>query len=236
MYAIRRRLEPFAVELAARAMTSEALGDIKSLFHQLGKAARRQQLERYIELNTISHGHLRSQRNGSVGAHHSRSLHRGASAHPYCVGRRALFVLRKRTRRSWTGLRLAMLPARPVQWTVISKTRWRELRKSNAGSQRIVATGTSAEDKGGESMDHELIGSFGRRVRFGMVGGGPIPLLGARTFWPCGPMDIANWSPVRCLSSQSCTILSTVANDRSAKGVHRLEGHGGARGRAFRPD
>lgn len=55
VYAIRRRLEPFAVELAARAMTSEAMGEIKSLFNELNKAARRRQLEKYIEINTSFH-------------------------------------------------------------------------------------------------------------------------------------------------------------------------------------
>jgi DNA-binding GntR family transcriptional regulator len=55
VYAIRRRLEPFAVELAARAMTSEAMGEIKSLFNELHKAARRRQLEKYIEINTSFH-------------------------------------------------------------------------------------------------------------------------------------------------------------------------------------
>lgn len=55
VYAIRRRLEPFAVELAARAMTPEAMGEIKSLFNQLNKAARRRQLEKYIEINSSFH-------------------------------------------------------------------------------------------------------------------------------------------------------------------------------------
>ena len=55
VYAIRRRLEPFAVELAAKAMTSEAMGEIKSLFNELTKAARRRQLEKYIEINTSFH-------------------------------------------------------------------------------------------------------------------------------------------------------------------------------------
>jgi DNA-binding GntR family transcriptional regulator len=55
VYAIRRQLEPFAVELAARAMTSEAMGEIKSLFNELNKAARRRQLEKYIEINTSFH-------------------------------------------------------------------------------------------------------------------------------------------------------------------------------------
>ena len=55
VYAIRRQLEPFAVELAAKAMTPEAMGEIKSLFNELGKAARRRQLEKYIEINTSFH-------------------------------------------------------------------------------------------------------------------------------------------------------------------------------------
>jgi len=55
VYAIRRQLEPFAVELAARAMTSEAMEEIKSLFNELNKAARRRQLEKYIEINTSFH-------------------------------------------------------------------------------------------------------------------------------------------------------------------------------------
>lgn len=55
VYAIRRRLEPFAAELAARTMSPEAMGEIKSLFNQLNKAARRRQLEKYIEINTSFH-------------------------------------------------------------------------------------------------------------------------------------------------------------------------------------
>ena len=55
VYAIRRRLEPFAVEKAVQAMNSEALGDIKSLFDELSKAARRRHLDRYIELNINFH-------------------------------------------------------------------------------------------------------------------------------------------------------------------------------------
>ena len=49
VYAIRRKLEPFAVEVAAKSMTSEAMGEIKSLFNELSGAARRRQLEKYIE-------------------------------------------------------------------------------------------------------------------------------------------------------------------------------------------
>lgn len=55
VYAIRRRLEPFAVELAAKAMSAEAMGEIKSLFKELDKAAKRRQLEKYIEMNTSFH-------------------------------------------------------------------------------------------------------------------------------------------------------------------------------------
>ena len=55
VYAIRRRLEPFAVELAARAMTTEVMGEIRSLFNELSKAARRRQLEKYTEINTSFH-------------------------------------------------------------------------------------------------------------------------------------------------------------------------------------
>src|SRR4029079_12956467 len=55
IYAIRRRLEPFATEIAATAMTTEALSDIQSLNNDLANAARRRQLDRYIELNVKFH-------------------------------------------------------------------------------------------------------------------------------------------------------------------------------------
>jgi DNA-binding GntR family transcriptional regulator len=55
VYAIRRQLEPFAVELAAKAMTPEAMREIKLLFNELSKAARRRQLEKYIGINTSFH-------------------------------------------------------------------------------------------------------------------------------------------------------------------------------------
>jgi DNA-binding GntR family transcriptional regulator len=55
VYAIRRQLEPFAVELAAKAMTPEAMSEIKLLFNELSKAARRRQLEKYIGINTSFH-------------------------------------------------------------------------------------------------------------------------------------------------------------------------------------
>jgi DNA-binding GntR family transcriptional regulator len=55
IYAIRRRLEPFAAERAAQAITAEALSDVKTLFEDLSKAARRRQLQRYTELNVKFH-------------------------------------------------------------------------------------------------------------------------------------------------------------------------------------
>ena len=55
IYAIRRRLEPFAIETAAREMTPEAFSDIISLHAELGAAARRRQIDRYIELNVKFH-------------------------------------------------------------------------------------------------------------------------------------------------------------------------------------
>jgi len=55
VYAIRRRLEPFAVELAVQAMTPDAMRTIESLFTELGKAARRRQLDRYSEINVSFH-------------------------------------------------------------------------------------------------------------------------------------------------------------------------------------
>jgi len=55
VYAIRRRLEPFAVERAVAAMTAEAMSDIEALFAELSKAARLRQLDRYIETNINFH-------------------------------------------------------------------------------------------------------------------------------------------------------------------------------------
>jgi DNA-binding GntR family transcriptional regulator len=55
VYAIRRRLEPFAVGKAVEAMTAEAMSDIESLFAELSKAARLRQLDRYIETNINFH-------------------------------------------------------------------------------------------------------------------------------------------------------------------------------------
>lgn len=55
IYAIRRRLEPLAVEMAAGAMTAEALADIQALHAELGAAARRREIGRYIELNVKFH-------------------------------------------------------------------------------------------------------------------------------------------------------------------------------------
>lgn len=55
VYAIRRRLEPFAVELAVPAMTPQAMERIEVLFGELAKAARRRQLGRYSEINVDFH-------------------------------------------------------------------------------------------------------------------------------------------------------------------------------------
>src|SRR5882724_2200814 len=48
IYAIRRRLEPFAIEVAARSITPETLGDVEYLHKQMETAARKRQIERYI--------------------------------------------------------------------------------------------------------------------------------------------------------------------------------------------
>jgi DNA-binding GntR family transcriptional regulator len=55
VYAIRRRLEPFAVEKAVEAMTAEAMSEIEALFTELSRAARLRQLDRYIEINIDFH-------------------------------------------------------------------------------------------------------------------------------------------------------------------------------------
>ena len=55
IYAIRRRLEPFAIAMAAKAMTTEALADITSLNDELGRAASRRQIDLYIALNVKFH-------------------------------------------------------------------------------------------------------------------------------------------------------------------------------------
>jgi DNA-binding GntR family transcriptional regulator len=55
IYAIRRRLEPLAIDMAAKAMTPEAFADIISLHAELGAAARRRQIDRYIDLNVKFH-------------------------------------------------------------------------------------------------------------------------------------------------------------------------------------
>jgi len=55
IYAIRRRLEPLAVEAAAKAMTPETLADIRSLHEELTRAVRRRQLDRYLDLNFKFH-------------------------------------------------------------------------------------------------------------------------------------------------------------------------------------
>lgn len=55
IYAIRRRLEPLAAEMAAETMTPDALADIQALHRDLAAAVRGKQVERYIELNVQFH-------------------------------------------------------------------------------------------------------------------------------------------------------------------------------------
>ncbi len=55
IYAIRRRLEPLAIEVAAATATPEALADIHALHKELGAAVRAKQVERYIDLNVKFH-------------------------------------------------------------------------------------------------------------------------------------------------------------------------------------
>ena len=55
VYAIRRRLEPFAVEVAAEVISPEAMAEIKALFEKMSKVAKRRQLDRYIEINASFH-------------------------------------------------------------------------------------------------------------------------------------------------------------------------------------
>jgi DNA-binding GntR family transcriptional regulator len=55
IYAIRRRLEPLAIEVAAAAMSPEAMSDIEALYADLGKAARKRQVDLFTELNVKFH-------------------------------------------------------------------------------------------------------------------------------------------------------------------------------------
>jgi DNA-binding GntR family transcriptional regulator len=55
IYGIRRRLEPFAIEVAARSITPQTLDDVRALQSAMDAAARLRQLERYIALNVQFH-------------------------------------------------------------------------------------------------------------------------------------------------------------------------------------
>lgn len=55
IYAIRRQLESLAIERAVKAMTAEKMEEIESLFAELGRAAERQELRRFTELNVRFH-------------------------------------------------------------------------------------------------------------------------------------------------------------------------------------
>jgi DNA-binding GntR family transcriptional regulator len=55
IYAIRRRLEPFAIEMAAARMSEATLAELKALQAELTKAARERDLKRYTALNVSFH-------------------------------------------------------------------------------------------------------------------------------------------------------------------------------------
>jgi DNA-binding GntR family transcriptional regulator len=55
IYAIRRKLEPFAVEMAAGRLSDEVLATLKALHAELTQAARDRDLKRYTELNVQFH-------------------------------------------------------------------------------------------------------------------------------------------------------------------------------------
>jgi DNA-binding GntR family transcriptional regulator len=55
IYAIRRRLEPLAIEMAAASITDETLAEIQALHAQLAAAAQSRDMGRYIELNVRFH-------------------------------------------------------------------------------------------------------------------------------------------------------------------------------------
>jgi DNA-binding GntR family transcriptional regulator len=126
VYAIRRQLEPFAVELAARAMTSEAMEEIKSLFNELNKAARRRQLEKYIEINTSFHMAI-YEASGMVRlVRIIRGLYSGVpSLTPIVLEGR---IVRSQEEHAEIVDRLAMGPALLARWIAISRTRWPNFR------------------------------------------------------------------------------------------------------------
>src|SRR5918996_3743806 len=55
IYAIRRKLEPFAIEIAAQRMSDETIAELKALHAELTHAARERDLNRYTELNIQFH-------------------------------------------------------------------------------------------------------------------------------------------------------------------------------------
>jgi DNA-binding GntR family transcriptional regulator len=55
IYAIRRKLEPFAIEIAAQRMSDETIAELKALHAELTRAARERDLNRYTELNIQFH-------------------------------------------------------------------------------------------------------------------------------------------------------------------------------------
>jgi DNA-binding GntR family transcriptional regulator len=55
IYAIRRKLEPFAVEVAAGKLTDGGLAALKALHAELNQAARDRDLKRYTDLNVQFH-------------------------------------------------------------------------------------------------------------------------------------------------------------------------------------
>ncbi len=55
IYAIRRKLEPFAIEVAAAKLTDGGLAALKALHAELNQAARDRDLKRYTDLNVQFH-------------------------------------------------------------------------------------------------------------------------------------------------------------------------------------
>jgi DNA-binding GntR family transcriptional regulator len=55
IYAIRRKLEPFAIEIAAAKFSEDGLAALKSLHAELTQAARDRDLQRYTDLNVEFH-------------------------------------------------------------------------------------------------------------------------------------------------------------------------------------
>ena len=93
IYAIRRRLESLAIERAVKAMTSDQMAEIQSLFAELSRAAERQELSSLHRAQCpLSHGDLRGERHAAAGAHDPGPVARRAALTP--------MVLEGRTERS----------------------------------------------------------------------------------------------------------------------------------------